>query len=356
MRNTFITSVFMIYATCLMGQVAIDNTNFSDANFRTEVLKLDTSTPKDNSLSAGEIAKITSLGVSRKSISNLKGIEHFTALTYLNCSFNELTSLDVSKNTALTYLYYYENSLTSLDLSKNTALTNLSCYNNSLTSLDVSNNTALTNLNCRSNKLTSLDVSKSTVLSVLSCYDNQLTSLDLSKNTALTYLGCNENVALTSLDLSKNTALTSLYCNENLALTSLNIKNGNNNILKTFNASSNPNLTCILIDDGFTIPSTGWTKDATASYSTACVKLDIADNKTLPEVSIYKVNDAQLRIAGLPAGDASIKIYSILGKEIISNSFSTISIKDIFLPPLSSGIYIIQVETETGKLTRKISF
>jgi Leucine-rich repeat (LRR) protein len=37
-------------------------------------------------------------------ISNLKGIEAFTALTYLNCSYNQLTSLDVSKNAALTTL------------------------------------------------------------------------------------------------------------------------------------------------------------------------------------------------------------------------------------------------------------
>ena len=37
-------------------------------------------------------------------ISNLKGIEAFSALTYLSCCSNQLTSLDVSKNTALTDL------------------------------------------------------------------------------------------------------------------------------------------------------------------------------------------------------------------------------------------------------------
>jgi Leucine-rich repeat (LRR) protein len=65
-------------------------------------------------------------------------------LTYFDCCYNSLTSLDVSTNTALTGLYCYNNSLTSLDVSKNTTLTYLYCDSNALTSLDVSTNTALT--------------------------------------------------------------------------------------------------------------------------------------------------------------------------------------------------------------------
>ncbi len=67
-----------------------------------------------------------------------------TALTWLDCRFNELTELDVSKNTALTDLYCSYNKLTKLDVSKNTALTHLGCGYNELTELGVSKNTALT--------------------------------------------------------------------------------------------------------------------------------------------------------------------------------------------------------------------
>ena len=49
-------------------------------------------------------------------ISDLTGIEAFTALTVLNCSSNLITSLDVSNNTALTELFCYDNQLTSLDV------------------------------------------------------------------------------------------------------------------------------------------------------------------------------------------------------------------------------------------------
>ena len=201
--------------------VAIDDTNFPDANFRTVVKKFDTN--KDSSLSDTEIAAVEEIDCYDKGISNLKGIEYFTALRSLSCGRNQLTALDVSKNTALTYLHCSYNQLTSLDVSKNTALTKLYCYNNQLTSLDVSKNTALTYLDCWGNSLTKLDVSKNTALTYLDCGYNQLTALDVSKNTALTYLSCSYN-QLTTLDVSKNTALTRLRCHNN-QLTSLDVSN-----------------------------------------------------------------------------------------------------------------------------------
>ena len=192
--------------------VAIDDTNFPDANFRTVVKKFDTN--QDSSLSDTEIAAVKKINCSNKGITNLKGIEYFTSLNILRCTDNQLTALDVSENTALTKLNCCFNKLTSLDVSKNTALTILECNANRLTALDVSKNTALTELNCSINELTSLDVSKNTALTILYCNDNQLTSLDVSKNTALISLSCVCN-QLTSLDVSKNTALQILNCNYN---------------------------------------------------------------------------------------------------------------------------------------------
>ena len=135
-------------------------------------------------------------------------------VTELNCSWNQLTSLDVSKNTALTGLYCYNNQLTSLDVSKNTALKVLDCSYNQLTSLDLSQNTALTGLYGGQNQLTSLDVLKDTALTELDCPDNQLTSLDLSQNTALDFLDCSIN-QLTSLNISGCARLEDLYCFSN---------------------------------------------------------------------------------------------------------------------------------------------
>ena len=171
--------------------IAIDATNFPDVNFRTHVKQYDTDS--DGSLSDKEIAAVTSIDVSTQTITDLKGIEHFTALTELSCGSDQLTTLDVSANTALKKLYCSYGQLTTLDVSNCTALTDLFCHNNQLSTLDVSNCTALQYLECYSNHLNALDVSKNTELKKLDCSSNQLTALNVANCTALTHLDCYSN-------------------------------------------------------------------------------------------------------------------------------------------------------------------
>ena len=156
--------------------VAIDESNFPNKTFRNYIQKV---FDKDNNsfFSADEIAAVTELtfqypddpntGVA--GITSLKGIEYFTALTSLDCSYQDLTELD---------------------LSRNTGLTSVRCNGNQLTELDLSANTQLIELDCSRNEITHLDVSSNRNLEKLSCYHNRLTSLDLSRNNKLTYTHC----------------------------------------------------------------------------------------------------------------------------------------------------------------------
>jgi len=146
-----------------------------------------------------------------------------TALVYLYCYGNNLTSLDVSGCAALVYLSCFNNNLTSLDVSGCAELETLGCNDNNLTSLNVTGCIALERLDCYGNNLTSLDVSENTALLYLYCYHNNLTSLDVSENTALVHLYCYGN-NLTSLDVSENTALEILCCEGN-KLMSLDVSN-----------------------------------------------------------------------------------------------------------------------------------
>ena len=208
-----------------LSDVVLNATNFPDDSFRAYISSI-TGVPEGGTLNEMKLKSVTYIDVNGSfeangGITSLKGVEYFTALKTLSCSYNQLTSLDVSQNTALTKLWCFDNQLTSLDVSQNTALTELHCYENQLTSLDVTHNTALTKLWCYKNQLSTLDVSQNTALTDLACYINQLTSLDVSQNTALTDLGCWGN-QLTSLDVSHNTALTWLACSEN-QLTSLDV-------------------------------------------------------------------------------------------------------------------------------------
>ena len=129
----------------------------------------------------------------------------------------------------------------------NSALFVLACNTNQLTSLNVSAATTLNTLVCNSNNIASLDVSTNTSLVTLYTQYNQLTSLNTTGVTTLNFLNCFNNL-LTTLDLSTNIGLTSIACQYN-SLTSFNIQNGNNANLTGFDATNNPSLYCIQVDD-----------------------------------------------------------------------------------------------------------
>ena len=74
----------------------------------------------------------------------------------------------------------------------------------------------------------------------------------------------------------------------------------------------------------------------------------------LENISIYKTNNSNLRVVGLQKGNATIKLYNILGKQMITTSFEANEIKNISLPNLAKGVYIVQLSNETGKLNKKI--
>lgn len=194
------------------GDVRIDPAHFPDAKFLEYVKQFDTD--GNGSLSQAELEKVTVIYVLGMGIKDLTGIEFFPELKDLDCSENQLTQLDVSKNPNLKRLVCYKNKLTSLDVSGNTSLTELQCYTNQLTSLNLGENANLNKLNCVVNRLTSLDLSGNANLTILSCSSNLLTSLDVSNNPNLILLDCERNL-LTSLNVSKNTELDTLDCSGN---------------------------------------------------------------------------------------------------------------------------------------------
>lgn len=153
-------------------KIAIDESHFPDNNFRNYLLSLPAGT--DGVISEAEIDKIKEIDVSDKNISNLKGIELFTNLESLDCSKNQLTSLDVSKNLNLKKLYCQGNILTSLIIGDNKKLEYVWCYDNDLTYLDLSKCVKLKGLICENNKLSSLFIAKNTCSNYLSCSNNQL--------------------------------------------------------------------------------------------------------------------------------------------------------------------------------------
>ncbi len=138
-------------------------------------------------------------------------------LRSLSCAENGLTEL-ILPDSPLTTIYCHYNQLTTLDLSKNEELEFVNCEYNQIVEVNLSKNVALTNFHATGNKLTQIDLKANTQLTSLSLYDNDFITLDVSANVNLQYLSCGNN-KLTVLDVSKNTNLTSLICESNRMLT-----------------------------------------------------------------------------------------------------------------------------------------
>ena len=73
------------------------NSNFTcipDNNFEQALINLGYDTVLDDYVTTANINTVTNLFIQNKGITNLTGIEGFTALTTLNCGYNLLTNLD----------------------------------------------------------------------------------------------------------------------------------------------------------------------------------------------------------------------------------------------------------------------
>ena len=187
-----------------ISDIAINKTNFPDDVFRAYVAeKLDLNKNGylgNDDIDLGLIIDCSGTEETPGKIASLKGIEFLTNLRLLNCSYNNLTELN---------------------LDSNTELQGLSCSHNNLTQLSIQNNPKLETLMCSNNKLSSLSLEKAPALKFLLCDSNQLETLSFKNNDALDGLMCNDN-KLKSLDLNNCKNLTSLYCPNN-ALETLNI-------------------------------------------------------------------------------------------------------------------------------------
>ncbi|MCH7658674.1 MAG: hypothetical protein IIB05_10205 [Bacteroidetes bacterium] len=123
--KTQLKTLFFILAMVLLSQCEKDNPQVTipDDNFLNALIELGVDKNGDGFVNLAEAEVITSLNVSKDSISSLTGIEAFVNLAQLDCSFNLLNSLNISHNIGIKYLRCENNRLTSLDISINTALT-----------------------------------------------------------------------------------------------------------------------------------------------------------------------------------------------------------------------------------------
>ncbi len=368
MKNT-ITIITLFISICILSQ----NTYVPDDNFEQALIDLGyDSGALDNYVLTANINTITDLIIDNKNISSLIGIEDFTALTTLYCYDNPLNNLDVSNNVNLINLFCYGNQLTSLDISQLTSLSQLRCHNNSLTTLDVSNNSMLNRLVCSDNQLTTIDISMHPNFLILNCSGNNISNLDLSQNTNLIQLSCSGNQLMT-LNLNQNTNISYLYCSDNLLstlnlnanpalttircqnnqLTSLYIQNGNNININDFNASNNPNLMCVFVDD-MVWSTANWTFiDNTATFvenQSSCDALSIDETISEGHILVYPNPTKESFKIETTLKINEIEIFNNLGKLVLKFKPQ----ENYLISKLPNGIYFIKINANNKTFINKI--
>lgn len=231
------TGGMFLTGTAQALDVPVDSSTFPDPAFLSYVQKRDTD--GDGLLSQSERDAVTQMDLRKLGIQDLSGLEWFSALESLNCSENDLVSLELADFPALTSLTCNENSrLSELTLSGVPALEQLHCFDSSLSQLDLqgvpnltyfvwggspleeldlSGNPNLHTLHVLGGNLTHADLSHNEKLDTLLWNHTWIETLDLSHQTELTYLNCTDN-HLTALDLSGNEKLETVYAGNNRLL------------------------------------------------------------------------------------------------------------------------------------------
>ncbi len=327
----------------------VNLTYVPDDNFEQKLIDLGLDDILNDSVVTINISPIEELYVSNSNISNLTGIEDFISLQTLDCSFNNLSELDISQNAALKTLTGSFNNLSELNISNNPLLESIACSDNMIPALDVSIHEQLTYLDCHQNNLSELNVSNNAILTDLTCSFNNLSELDISNNLEL-YNFAIEGNDLSELDVSNNSFLMYLDCSSN-NLSELDVIN---NTGLNFLFCNNNNLSCIQVWD-INYAENNFIKDDDAIWSMDCeyencveVELGVISEtcNNLGSVWVefleggappYEINWQGVDTSSLSAGEYSVLITDDEGcSEVVFYSIEydcdEVNIDEVFVP------------------------
>ncbi|TLF46355.1 T9SS type A sorting domain-containing protein [Maribacter aurantiacus] len=278
--------------------------------------------PPNGLILTSDISSRLSLDISGQDISDLSGLEDFSSLEILNVSDNNLdelrlqnlslveiranncnlggkpirfqnsppngqfltnvTRLELQNNGIgspgstisfggvpnVTYLDISDNNFGTIQLNESTSIETL-LANNCPNLTTLANLDALTNLeslNVSYANLPTLNVSQNIQLFILDVRGNSMTTLDLSNNNVIgsVYAGDND---LATISLPTTTTLSELFV-ENNVLSALDLSTVDQNLFD-FDATGNPNLTCIQVSN-LDFAQRAWSIDTGTSYSINC--------------------------------------------------------------------------------------
>ncbi len=325
-------ALLLFYVIIASSQVFAQKVYVPDNAFETILIAKGYDNALDDSVLLNNINTVKILDIPANNISDLTGIEWFTALEDLKCTGNKgLRSFKLNNGffSKLININLSNNGLTSIEIPNSLQIANLNLSRNVLTTIDLSKFTALKTINLSYNQLTEVSFTKNTLLQTVDVSHNSisntfapytLTSLKTlicSFNKILTvafpmsveYLDCSNNsisvfstdnflqptadTSLRHLDISYNKLtnfdfgkgitkyLTNIYVQNNL-LTSASVAPSLYNRIIFFDARNNSGLNCIATPTPFTMNNLKTSGkvfiDAAATFSATCARTYIPDD------------------------------------------------------------------------------
>lgn len=313
-RNLLVLILALMTSIPMSADVAINETNFPDANFRNYLLTnrdpltdLTLSTVANNAgingfgadgiLTTAELEQIT--GITMENVEDLTGIEHFPRLFYLNCT--GITTETVNLPTTL-YDLKLQGSFKSVNTSELNNLWALKLDSPNLTSLDLPANSMIEFLRLDNTNLTTIDLSpislsyfsKFVGTMVFGIYNPRKPITVIPPTNGYKLSLTIENSLNTNLDFSNFSSLINLNLINNSSLTSLTLPSDKTS-LKELILHDNPLLTTLNVDDYTALNTLSYTGNGFKSvnvnentslrvlecYGNELTSLDVSNNTAL---------------------------------------------------------------------------
>lgn len=362
--------------------------NIPDTNFKNRLLAADTSNGiardqegnyividvnGNNEIEVAEVLSVIDLYVDNQSIVSLEGIQYFTNLSLLDCSYNQIVSLDLMQNVNLQDIFGRHNVISNVIFPNFVNPVHINLSNNQLSQINLATINQLVYLFLNNNNLTNLSFNNPNytylVDGVMDLSNNPLVSLDMSqlRNSESNFGEPFDDIYI------NNTLLTQLVCpmayvkyyfinnNPNLELISFQNQLMDNFVENDFDTglqiSNNPNLGYICVDDieGEFISEQeyfeGFLNNPNIIVSTAACNLGTQSNNLNPVFTLYP-NPINSQFSIEYSEELEIKeiiITNMLGQQLLKFQKTEF----IEVSNLSSGTYFITLLTDKGMSTRQ---
>ncbi len=253
-------------------------------------------------------------------------------LRLLTCSFNNLLTLDLSKNAALyKILVSYNKQMTDLKLGNLPELYDLQLAGCPIESIDISATPKLNSINFRSSHMRRIDFSGTPDLKSLTCGTDSLVALDLS-GVSLTYSGLRYSSSERTVTLTSGNK----FDMSSLASDGLDVSR----VTEVTGGTLEGN---ILSFSGETVTYKYLTMSQNANYPTLTVKLH-ATNYDSDSVSDIAADATAISVDGRTVNAAGpVAAYSTTGALVASGNDT------LTLP--AAGLYIIKAGEQTVKVS-----